>query len=129
MSKKEIRIVEIEKISDKINENEIINDIIKNEFFNYMDKKGYSFEVLQKLFECNKISSSEMNNFNVFIRKINKEMTINIYEMVIYFEMYFTKIKKILNLFDKETKFILKKELSKKYHIKIDENNLKLILG
>jgi len=128
MSKNTIELTCYDKIADKANENELIDNIMKREFFEWLDKKGYDFNFLKNVFDGKKASLIEQNRFNIILRNAKQDLNLDICKMVVYFEEDFTKLRKILAILDGETKFIIKKELSSIYKIAIEENNLKQIL-
>lgn len=129
MAKHQVNTFDQSKISEKTNESELVNDILKKEFLNWMEGNGYSFDYLKEIFEGKKMSASEQSKFNETIRKAKTEVNIGLVDIIVLFEENFNKFKKILSILDGETKYELKKELSKKYFIQLDENNLKQILG
>jgi hypothetical protein len=116
-------------IENKSNENEVISEILRKEFYDWMEINGYNLDKIKNLFDDTKISATEQSQFNILIRKAKQEINISLTEIIMFFEEQFTKFKKILSVFDGETNFELKKELSKKFHIKLDETNLEEILG
>jgi hypothetical protein len=118
-----------EKNEEKTNEQEIIDDIQKNEFFDWLNKNGYSIENINDILEGKKISAGEQSRFNITLRKAKKEINISLTESIIFLEEFFTKFKKILIILDGETKFELKKELSINHKIKLDKSSLSQILG
>lgn len=129
MAKHQIKIFEQSKMLNKTNESDLIDNITKKEFFNWMNNNGYSFDYLKEIFECKKISAYEQSKFNETIKRAKTEINIGFIDIVLLFEENFNKFNKILLMFDGETKYELKKELSKKYFVKLDENNIKQILG
>jgi len=114
--------------NDKINEQELIDEIQKSEFFNWMEKNGYTFLYIKEILDSKKISAVEQSQFNLTLRKVKKEINISLTEAIVFLEESFAKFKKILLLLDGETKFELKKELSENFKIKLDKNNLSQIL-
>jgi hypothetical protein len=128
MSKYKITVIDKEKVSGKINENEVVNEILKKEFFNWMSENGYGYSQIKEIFDGKRLSANEQNRFNSVIRQAKTEAKISITESIIFLEETYTKFKKIISVFDNETKFELKKELSSNFHIKLDENNLSQIL-
>jgi len=118
-----------EKDEEKTNEQEFINDIQKTEFFDWLNKNGYSFEDIKEILDGKRISAEEQSHFNITLRRAKKEINISLTEIIVYLEEFFVKFKKILTILDGETKFELKKELSSNYKIKLDKNSLSQILG
>lgn len=116
-------------IKEKSNEKELMNNILRDEFFKWMEERGYDQNKLKSIFECKKINDLDQINFNDILRRAKKQMNISLTDMIMFFEETFETFKKLLLVFDGETTFELKKELSKKYHIKLDETNLNEILG
>ena len=114
--------------NDKTNEQELIDEIQKSEFFNWMEKNGYTFLYIKEILDSKKISAVEQSQFNLTLRKVKKEINISLTEAIVFLEESFAKFKKILLLLDGETKFELKKELSENFKIKLDKNNLSQIL-
>ena len=128
MAKHQVNTFDQSKISEKTNESELVNDILKKEFLNWMEDNGYTFEYLKEIFDGKKMSAFEQSKFNDIIRKAKIDVNISFVDIIILFEESFNKFKKILSIFDEETNYELKKELSKKYYIRLDETNLKQIL-
>jgi hypothetical protein len=126
MSKHEIKF-DSEKADEKLNEQELINEISKNEFFDWMTLNGYNFNKIKNVLDNKKISTTEQYKFNEILRKAKKEVKISLIESIVFLEESFIKFKKIIDVLDNETKFELKKELSEKYHIKMDKSNLSQI--
>jgi len=114
---------------DKTNEQELIDEIQKNEFFNWMADNGYTFEQIKEILDGKRVSAGEQSRFNMTLRQAKKEINVSLTESLIFLEEYFVKFKKILNLLDGETRFELKKELSENYKIKIDKSSLSQILS
>jgi len=129
MSKNKITIVDKDKVQDRTNENELIQEILRKEFFIWMNDNGYNHEQIKEIFDGRRLSASEQSRFNSVIRKAKKEVNISITESIVFLEEVYVKFKKILSVFDGETRFELKKELSDNFKISLDENNLDQILG
>lgn len=127
MAKNKIE-VNRDEFFDGNEENDIINKILKYDFLLWFKKNGFDEKYLRKIFQEKRLSSSEQNNFNSNLRKAKQELGINIYEIILYLENNIYKLKKILSILDEETMYILKKELSSKYKIKLDLNVLYKIL-
>ena len=122
---KNIKIVMVkpEKVIQRTNENELFDDISRQEYFKWMENQGFSYENLMKLFENKRISSIEQNRFNSILKRAKYEINVDIYESVLYLEEQFVKMKKILNLLDDELRYLLRTELEEKYKIKTDKTN------
>jgi len=118
-----------EKNDNKVNEQELINEIQKNEFFNWMSKNGYSFEDIKDILDGKRVSAGEQSRFNMTLRRAKKEINISLTEAIVFLEESFVKFKKILTLLDGETRFELKNELSSNYKIKLDKSSLSQILS
>jgi len=130
MSKNQIVTLDSQfSIQNKSNESEVISEILRNEFYKWMEENGYELEKIKSIFDGTKLSATEQSRFNLLIRRAKKETNISLTEMIMFFEEQFAKFKKILTVFDGESKFELKKELSSKFHIKLEETNLEEILG
>lgn len=114
---------------DKTNEQELIDEIQKNEFFNWMENHGYSFEEIKEILDGKKVSAGEQSRFNTTLRKAKKDINVSLTEAIVFLEESFVKFKKIINLLDGETRFELKKELSENFKIKLDKSSLSQILG
>jgi len=122
---KNIKIVMVkpEKVIQRTNENELFDDISRQEYFKWMENQGFSYENLMKLFENKRISSIEQNRFNSILKRAKYEINVDIYESVLYLEEQFVKMKKILNLLDDELRYLLRTEMEEKYKIKTDKTN------
>lgn len=130
MAKNQIVVLDsMHNINNKTNEKELVTGILRAEFFDWMEENGYDLDKLKNIFDGKKLSASEQSRFNIMVRKAKKEANISLTEIIMFFEESFAKFKKILSVFDGETKFELKKELSEKFHIKLEETNLEEILG
>lgn len=109
------------------NENNIINDIQQHQICDLLEKYKFTYDKIKSIFESEVYSTSLQNDLNIIFRKLKKHHNINLLDIVMYLEE-FTKIKKVLYFFDADTKWLLKKELSKKYNIKIKGNDLYQIM-
>lgn len=114
---------------ENLNEQELINDISKNEFFKWMSTCGYGFNEIKEILDGKKLSAGEQSRFNSILRKAKVEIKVNLTDSIVFLEESFTKFKKIIAILDGETRFELKKELSENFKIKIDETSLSQILG
>jgi len=123
-----IELVNINQIINRSEEKEIIDDIYRKEFFDWMAANGFDHNTLRRLFESKRISASEQIRFNNALRNVKEDIFVNIYESILYLDESFIKIKKILSFLDDDTKYVLKTELSKKYKIQLDKNELWKIL-
>jgi hypothetical protein len=119
-----IDLVNVNNILEKSYEREIIHDIYRKEFFQWMEENGFDYNTFRRMFECKRISSIEQNKFNIALRKAKESIRIDLIDSVLYLEESFVKIKKILSFLDDDTKSILKNELSKKYKIEIEKSEL-----
>jgi hypothetical protein len=128
MAKNKIESLSKDEVFNKSKENEIIDNISKEEFLKWMTDNGFSKSFLKTIFDEKKIGSVEQSSFNQLLRRTKKEMNITILDSVLYLEDSLNKFKKIIAYLDNDTKEILKKELAKKYRIKIESNNLYKIL-
>jgi len=128
MSKHKITTFDREKVYNRINELELVNEIMKNEFFVWMNENGYNHRQIKEVFDGKRLSAGEQSRFNVTVRRAKKEANISLVDTVIYLEESFARFKKILSVLDSETKFELKKEMARKFRIKIEETNLSQIL-
>jgi len=130
MSKNEIVTLDSDlTIRNKSNEVEVISEILRLEFYKWLEVNGYDIEKIKNILDGTKLSATEQSRFNLLIRRAKKETNITLTEMIMFFEEQFAKFKKILSVFDGETNFELKKELAAKFHIKLEETNLDEILG
>ena len=109
--------VKPEKVIQRTNENELFDDISRQEYFKWMENQGFSYENLMKLFE------NKRNRFNSILKRAKSEINVDIYESILYLEEQFVKMKKILNLLDDELRYLLRTELEEKYKIKTDKTN------
>lgn len=108
----------------RINENDIMDNICKEEFFEWLNAEGCTIKELKSIFESKRISSNEQMRFNLIIRKANREIHIDIIDIILYFEENFSRFKKIIAILDEETMKMLKDELAKKYNIKLSKSIL-----
>lgn len=123
-SENKIELVNINKIIDKSDEKEIIYEIYRREFYKWMENHGFTQNNLRRMFESKRISSIEQNRFNSALKSAKQNIHIEIVDSLLYLEESFVKIKKIVSFLDDDTKSILKHELSAKYKIKIEKNEL-----
>lgn len=129
MAKHVINMIDKDKVENKVNESELINEISRQEFHKLMEQNEFGYNELRTLFDAKKICINEQIRFNLTIKKLKKETNISLTEMILFLEETFAKFNKILLVFDGENRFELKKELSVSYHIKLDKNTLSQILG
>jgi len=109
-------------------ETEIIKEIQKTTFFNFMESEGFSFDYLETFFENRGICSKEQSKFNIALRKSKSTCKLDIVDGVVFLEEFFTKFRKIISLLDGQTKGCIKKELSNRHGLKIDKNYLYKII-
>jgi len=117
-----------EVLSISKSEENIIDNIQKTKFFELLDKYEFTYEKLQVIFESEMYTNDTQNNLNIILRKIKKLHGMNMSDSVIFLED-FTRIKKILYFLDGESKWIIKNELSEKYNIEIETNELYKMLN
>jgi len=113
-----------ERLQDKEHESLIFNDINKKDFFNWMDLCGFNCERICEVFDSKRISGYEQNEFNTALRNAKIELNIDLIDSILYLEEYAIKFRKIISMLDNQTTYMLKKELSEKFRIEIDTNNL-----
>lgn len=111
-----------------LNENNIINDISKTIFFEWLNKEGLSETNIKEMFDGKKITSLEQQKLNSLLKKAKTELFITVVESLIYFDENFIDIKKIIPVLDGETRFIVKKELAEKYKLELEITNLSEII-
>jgi len=97
-------------------ENDILNKMHKDIFIDFVKECEIRLEYL---FTKTKLCVQDYHNFNLFLRKLKEKYGVNIYETMLFMEDYYVKFKKILSMLDADNAFELKKEMSKKYNIKI----------
>lgn len=127
-NERKINLVDISKIIGRNNENDIVDEMLRSKFFNWLKERGFSHERLDCLFDSRRIPSVEQSSFNVAIRKAHDELNINIIDQIVFLEECFVKFKKILSVLDDESRYLLKITLSEKYKIEIDRTNLEDLL-
>ena len=109
-------------------ESDIINNISKQNFLEWMQMNGFTEDQLKHFFQEKRISSIDQNRFNVILRKAKEETGISLIDAVLFLENVNNKQKKILSVLDEETRHILKHELAAKFRIKIERNMLYKIM-
>lgn len=117
-----------EILSISKSEDSIINKIQKDIFFNILKRYEFTYEKLQLIFQSEIYTNEIQDNLNMILRKMKKKHKILISESVLFLEE-FTKIKKILYFLDGESKWIIKNELSEKYNIELETNELYKLLS
>ena len=127
MSKNKIE-VNKDSMFDKSKENEIIEDISKEQFFDWVHMAGLDEKSLSLALEDKIIEAEKQCKFNIIIRKAKEEMDIPIIDCILYLDGYLNKTKKLLAYLDGDTMNMLKEELAEKHHIKIDRNELYKLL-
>ena len=100
----------------------VIEKINQHRFFNRLKEIGYDSEILTKLFDCDKVDSSEKYYFNNHLRTIQKESNIKMTDIALYLEKYFSDYKKIINLLDSMSYNMLRKELIKTFNVSIQSD-------
>jgi len=128
MAKHDISTYDRDKADEKINEYNMINEILKIKFFEILEENGYDYDKLKQMFDTKNINSIEQNNFNKIIRMIKELHDVSIKDSIIFLEENFTTFQKIISIFDEQTNFELKQEVSNKFFIKIDKTNLDEIM-
>ena len=104
-----------EEFFDGTEENNIINNISKDNFIFWLNENGFDGVYLKKFFQEKRISSVEQNRFNIVLRKCKKELSVSIIDMILYLESPINRLKKIISTLDESTRHILKHELAGKY--------------
>lgn len=104
-------------------EETIIDNIQRKKFFDVLKECGYTYERLKVIFESEMYTNETQNDLNITLRKIKKSHGLHLSDSVVFLEE-FTRIKKILYFLDGESKWIIKNELSDKYNIEFETNEL-----
>lgn len=118
---------EVVKLSKK-NEDMIVNNIEKGYFFKILNNYGFLYDDLRVIFESEEYTNSTRETLNIILRTMKDSHSINLYSSVLFLEE-FTTVKKILLFMDSESEWVIKTELSKKYNIEIETNDLFELLG
>ncbi len=121
-------VVSKEVVNITKNEEAIIDDIEKNNFYKILNTYRFPRKDLEVIFQSEIYTNNIQEELNIVLRKLKKEHGISITDSVLFLDE-FTKVKKILIFLDGESKFILKNELSEKHGIEIETNDLYKILG
>lgn len=130
MSKNKIIESDREKIINKGNEKEIIEQINKEKILKLLESSGLYYAYIEELLSgVRKISSTEQCRFNIIIRKINTDYNISFIDIVLYLEETFAMFRKILSVLDACSLNVLKLELAKKHNIKIMKSDLYKLFG
>jgi len=124
MSKHKINLIDPEKIINRTDEDNIVTEMSKTEFFKQLDKRGFSIEVLYDIGSNSRISGIQQNKFNVALIEVIEETGLELVEAIIYLEDIFVKFNKVLSMLDSKTKLLLKQKMAKRYNIEIEKNNL-----
>jgi len=101
----------------------VVSEVIMGEridqvtFLRLFKEYGYDEKSLNDLFDCDHITTGDKIQFNQSLQKINKEQGIDIFDMLIVLEKFFTSSKKIVEFLDVKTFEKLKKEIRKDYFI------------
>lgn len=114
MSEK-IQLVSLDKIIQKSAETDILDKILCEKFFKWLNEKGYNNSKLCNLFNNGKNNEEDIVNFNKMLREAKQELDIQISSILIYFEEFFTKFRKMSSLLDIDVKQIIKEELNDRY--------------
>jgi hypothetical protein len=103
---------------------DIINDIIFKDLFKIMFENGFDLRML-----CNqkKLDRDLINIFNENLRLANKKIKVDIFEFIIYISENFSSINTIVNMLDENNKQKVKREMSKKFNITIDDSLSKIL--
>ena len=84
-------------------ENKIINSMNKRKLQSLVDNNDINLEyILSK----SSVLVQDKHKFNYFLRKISKKYNFKLYEIILFLENYFIKLKKILSLLDDENKIL-----------------------
>jgi hypothetical protein len=122
--KTKINMVNQDSINKKTHETDLIDEILKNEFFKMMKDSGFDFNVLKEMFESKRITVNEQFKFNICIRRVKKELNMSFIDCVVFIEEYFAKLKKVIGILDEESMCLLKNELADKYKLNIPKSKL-----
>lgn len=100
----------------------IDEEVSRRKFYEYLSQ----FDIdMSEIFETGKsCDKNKKQQFNVILRKIKAEHSVDIYESVIFIEQDFAEINFILKMLDDRNWAGIKKELSVKYGKEIKNNKL-----
>jgi hypothetical protein len=119
---------------EKISLDYLINSSSEDDYLNMIDRKSF-YKKLRKyqfdyvtFFKNKNATSIDKEKFNSILKKLKKNRGINIVESLLYFEADFIDMTTLISLLDDDIKFLIKEELSVKYHKKIERNKLKKFL-
>lgn len=105
------------------NDTSVIDKIHRKRFYGYLEDYDFDRSTLKIIFESDIHSTTQQNNFNIALRKINKYHGMNLIDCVLFLGE-FNKIKKIVYFLDDETKYIIKLEFAEKYNVEVKEDTL-----
>lgn len=103
-------------------ENEFCDAIDEEDFFGLFNACKINVNLLDKKRQPKTIEN--FKRFNKFLLKCKNKMNIPISDSLIHLERKYIPFSKLILALDETNKEILKKEMSEKYFIKIQRNNL-----
>ena len=111
----------VRKHEDRNAEREIHRKISRDIFKKMMSE----FKIdLSSIFEDERVNSKQAQNFNRFLTHLKRTNIMEISECLIFIEEEYTSFKKIKTVLNDENLEIVKREMAKKYRIKLPKNSL-----
>jgi hypothetical protein len=107
-------------------ENEFCEKIDEEDFFELIDIFGIDLSDFLK--KKTSLNQENLKKFNQFIFRCKSKLGIDITSSLIFIEKQYTTFNKLFDLLTEDNKEILRREMSEKYHIKIQKNSLKQFL-
>lgn len=107
--------------SENESEDAHLDRIVKQKFHRALYEEDIGLEnLLTKSVLC----VQDYHTFNTFLRKLEEEEKISVYESLIIMESYLVKFKKLISMLDGENLYKVKRELAEKHRIKMQKNKL-----
>lgn len=113
---------DIEKF--RVNEELIHKQMDCSRFYELMDfQYGINFGTISRYIHGGQYSPLEQQNFNIALREMKYTFGFTVTDAILFLEERFP-LNKIKKFIDSETEWVLKFELSEKYSIDMEDNNL-----
>jgi len=128
MYEEKINLISKETLVEKPNENLIFDDIDKETLYEHLAKYNFNKSDFEKIFFAESFTSNDQNEINQSFRDISTNSDLSMIDIVLFLEKDFGDLKKILYFLDGDSKSLLKKQMAKKYNVKIDSNKLYKLL-
>jgi len=104
-------------------------EIRRREFYSCLEGiNDFSIKTLKNIFPNKSVNLAYKEDFNFILRHLKKNDEFDLIDSITYIEEDLTNMKNIMLILDGESMEIIRKELAKKYHKKIEKSKLEQFL-